>query len=266
MGGFLQVLAHSTEALLRRHAATPEQFVAALRAKYLVRAGLCGHGARGGGGRGRARGGGETEGGEGVEGVGEEGEEEGEMDWARMGREFGLELVRPAWTIGTMLGPMEAEAPKRRAQAVRRKRDVVGASVVPVQLNKQQGKEGDGAEGGSGSKETATEGTVKEMYRRLKRAPRHRVQLPQLLLSRTSFAHTVENMFALSFLVKEGRVGLTPDPTFGAAVDLRPPTEPASGSAQPKGQFIMRLDINDWKVRGTGGVGEMGWGEEEGVG
>ncbi|CAI5969803.1 unnamed protein product [Closterium sp. NIES-65] len=197
LDGLSQVLAHSTEALLRRHAATPEQFVAALRAK---------------------------------------------------------------------LGPMEAEAPKRRAQAVRRKRDVVGASVVPVQLNKQQGKEGDGAEGGSGSKETATEGTVKEMYRRLKRAPRHRVQLPQLLLSRTSFAHTVENMFALSFLVKEGRVGLTPDPTFGAAVDLRPPTEPASGSAQPKGQFIMRLDINDWKVRGTGGVGEMGWGEEEGVG
>ncbi|CAI5994900.1 unnamed protein product [Closterium sp. NIES-65] len=179
LDGLSQVLAHSTEALLRRHAATPEQFVAALRAK---------------------------------------------------------------------LGPMEAEAPKRRAQAVRRKRDVVGASVVPVQLNKQQGKEGDGAEGGSGSKETATEGTVKEMYRRLKRAPRHRVQLPQLLLSRTSFAHTVENMFALSFLVKEGRVGLTPDPTFGAAVDLRPPTEPASGSAQPKGQFIMRLDINDWKV------------------
>ncbi|CAI5534721.1 unnamed protein product [Closterium sp. Naga37s-1] len=245
LDGLSQVLAHSTEALLRRHAATPEQFVAALRAKYLVRAGLCGHGARGGGGRGRARGGGETEGGEEGEGVGEEGEEEGEMDWARMGREFGLELVRPAWTIGTMLGPMEAEAPKRRAQAVRRKRDVVGATVVPTQLNKQQGKEGEAGEG-SGSKETATEGTVKEMYRRLKRAPRHRVQLPQLLLSRTSFAHTVENMFALSFLVKEGRVGLAPDPTFGAAVDLRPPTEPASGS-EPKGQFIMRLDINDWK-------------------
>ncbi|CAI5523428.1 unnamed protein product, partial [Closterium sp. Naga37s-1] len=377
------VLAHSTEALLRRHAATPEQFVAALRAKYLVRAGLCGHGARGGGargnGRGRGRGGGETHSGEMGEGTGEEGEEEGGMDWARMGREFGLELVRPAWTIGTIIPPpspanqtlssplgppaLPPVSPQSPGELVTscgadvslqhlrrwgcgslegcgcggRERGEGGGRVAVVaagkggdvgegqmygwvkrapqhrvhlpqlshhpfflilplpppplcpfpllhliplyhvlfkqlnkqqgkdggrrtgqqgdsnggdsegDLNKQQGKEGEGAEGGSGSKETATEGTVKEMYRRLKRAPRHRVQLPQLLLSRTSFAHTVENMFALSFLVKEGRVGLTPDPTFGAAVDLRPPTEPASGSAQPKGQFIMRLDINDWK-------------------
>ncbi|GJP73433.1 hypothetical protein CLOP_g4146 [Closterium sp. NIES-67] len=217
LDGLSQVLSQSTDALVRCHAATPEQFVAALRKKYL-------------GGEG---------GGEGEEGV---------LDWVQMGRDFGLELVRPAWTIGTMLGPMEAEAPKRRAAGVRRKREAVGATVVPAQLNKGKGKDGEGAGGEGGSKETATEGTVKEMYRRLKRAPQHRVQLPHLLLSRSSFAHTVENMFALSFLVKEGRVGLRPNPVSGATVDLRPPApEPASSSGQANGQFVMRLDINDWK-------------------
>ncbi|GJP43497.1 hypothetical protein CLOM_g2949 [Closterium sp. NIES-68] len=254
LDGLSQVLSQSTDALVRCHAATPEQFVAALRKKYLVRPGLCGHGGRGGrgrGGRGRGRGGAETEGGEdegeeGGEGGGEG--EEGVLDWVQMGRDFGLELVRPAWTIGTMLGPMEAEAPKRRAAGVRRKREAVGATVVPAQLNKGKGKDGEGAGGEGGSKETATEGTVKEMYRRLKRAPQHRVQLPHLLLSRSSFAHTVENMFALSFLVKEGRVGLRPNPVSGATVDLRPPApEPASSSGQANGQFVMRLDINDWK-------------------
>ncbi|CAI5481055.1 unnamed protein product [Closterium sp. Yama58-4] len=279
LDGLSQVLAHSTEALLRRHAATPEQFVAALRAKYLVRTGL----------------------------LYTSPSSPQRIPPTPLSAYLLPPLNHPLFPLSSTLsppclppvfplsppclplsfpthlarsrlGPMEAEAPKRRVQAVRRKRDAVGATVVPdqgagsqvqeggcegivvlAQMNKQQGKEGEAGEG-SGSKETATEATVKEMYRRLKRAPRHRVQLPQLLLSRTSFAHTVENMFALSFLVKEGRVGLTPDPTFGAAVDLRPPAEPASGSAEPKGQFIMRLDINDWKVRGTG------WGEGDRVG
>ncbi|CAA0812699.1 Non-structural maintenance of chromosomes element 4 homolog A [Striga hermonthica] len=64
-----------------------------------------------------------------------------------------------------------------------------------------------------------------------------------------SFAQTVENLFALSFLIKDGRVELSVD---GAGCHLVSPRNAPSASAIQSGKatyshFIFRYDFRDWK-------------------
>eukprot|EP00198_Chlamydomonas_reinhardtii_P009323 XP_001698660.1 predicted protein [Chlamydomonas reinhardtii] len=82
------------------------------------------------------------------------------------------------------------------------------------------------------------------------------VGFPELVLNAASFAQTVENMFTLSFLVRDNRVALVEDEERGWCVQ---PLEggKAKGAQQPPQQqqqhapqlqFIMSFHLKDWEA------------------
>ncbi|GLT88294.1 hypothetical protein SLE2022_063270 [Rubroshorea leprosula] len=136
----------------------------------------------------------------------------------------------------TMIGPMNDEPKKKRA-VVRRKRVKPTERAVPKEL-------GDALT----EKKTDTDKNMAVMFDILKK--NRSVRIENLVLNPDSFAQTVENLFALSFLVKDGRVEIKVDDN-GCHLVL-PRNAPATSSVISKevaySQFVFRLDYNDWKM------------------
>ncbi|KAF7807343.1 non-structural maintenance of chromosomes element 4-like protein A-like [Senna tora] len=136
----------------------------------------------------------------------------------------------------TMLGPMENELKQRKVVVGQRKRARPTDRARPDELDDTNG------EG-----KTDTDKNMATMFEILRR--KKRVPLESLLLNRRSFAQTVENLFALSFLVKDGRAEITLDENGSHYVSPR--NAPASNSIMSKDvsycHFVFRYDFRDWK-------------------
>ncbi|CAL5425964.1 unnamed protein product [Camellia sinensis] len=97
-------------------------------------------------------------------------------------------------------------------------------------------------------KRTDTDENMLTMFDILK--SKRRVKLESLILNRKSFAQTVENLFALSFLVKDGRVIMAVDEKGSHLVS---PTNAADAPSVMSGEvayshFVFRYDFKDWKA------------------
>ncbi|KAL1118193.1 hypothetical protein V6Z11_D01G016800 [Gossypium hirsutum] len=116
------------------------------------------------------------------------------IDWKKIGIEF-LDASRSSRGCRTMIGPMDTQMKQRKA---RRKRARLVENEQSAEVDDTNIK-----------KKTNTDINMATMFDILRK---HRiVRLEQLVLNGNSFAQTVEIIFALSFLVKDGRADIKLD-------------------------------------------------------
>ncbi|KAG4998799.1 hypothetical protein JHK84_029843 [Glycine max] len=187
------------------------------------------------------------------------------IDWHKLGL-AASPIFLSVHGSSTMLGPMDNQF-KQRKMGVRRNRDprqiattrpqqdkstlqvenkMLHALVVSVylclvvcfkQLDEAVTEE-----------KTDTDKNMATMFHILRRTKR--VPLENLILNRESFAQSVENLFALSFLVKDGRAEISLDENRLHYVS--PKNAPAANLVSSKEvsytHFVFRYDYQDWKL------------------
>ncbi|XP_027188040.1 non-structural maintenance of chromosomes element 4 homolog A-like isoform X2 [Cicer arietinum] len=147
--------------------------------------------------------------------------------------------------FSTMIGPMDAKIKQRRV--INRKKHVKPAELArPEELVE-----------GSREERNDTDKNMLTMFNILRK---NRIfRLENLVLNKNSFAQTAENLFALSFLVKDGRAEIKVDKAGRQLVSPR--NAPTAKSVISKdvvlSHFVFRFDYNDWKLMARSvGVGE----------
>ncbi|KAB2027961.1 hypothetical protein ES319_D05G068200v1 [Gossypium barbadense] len=158
------------------------------------------------------------------------------IDWKEIGVAVSP-FFRTCKGICTMLGPMSNEL-KQRKPMVTRKR-----AVRPTDTTRPDEVDETGAE-----EKTDTDRNMAVMFEILRR--KRQVKLESLILNRSSFAQTVENLFALSFLVKDGRAKMVVN---GSGSHIVSPKNAPAASSIASGEaayshFVFRFDFKDWKV------------------
>ena len=131
---------------------------------------------------------------------------------------------------------------KERKAAQRRPRDEKAPQARPDALD-------DALE--TGTAQAETERAIKAM-RRVLRAHPGGVDAFTLCYNGGCFAQTVENLFTLSFLVKDGRVELKRGPgdrgVLVTMADEQPVAEDFRSGRAAAMQFVFRLDVADWEA------------------
>ncbi|KAJ0028675.1 hypothetical protein Pint_36445 [Pistacia integerrima] len=152
------------------------------------------------------------------------------------------DAFRNSCGCSTMVGPMNIE-PRERKAAVRRKRVNPAENSQPKELDDAVTEE-----------QMGTDKNMLTMFNILKK--NRRVRLESLVLNRSSFSQTVENLFALSFLVKDGRAQIKVDGNNHHLVSTRnaPSANAVASSEVTYSHFVFRFDFRDWKLM-TSSVG-----------
>ncbi|XP_078438998.1 nse4, component of Smc5/6 DNA repair complex [Wolffia australiana] len=157
--------------------------------------------------------------------------------WKNLGLSVAPAFKNP-FGCSTMLGPMNTELKQRKAP-VHKKKSKPSENARPEEL---KGSDLEGEE------RTDTDKNMMAMFDVLRRL--RRVGLESLILNRVSFAQTVENLFVLSFLVKDGRAEITVDDSGHHTV--APKNAPAAAAVAAGevsfSHFVFRFDFKDWTL------------------
>ncbi|NWS26798.1 NSE4A protein, partial [Polioptila caerulea] len=162
--------------------------------------------------------------------------------WQKMGEEA-CKYLRRAPTFHYMMGSFKSEPPVPRQRIERQKKANRGKAeqAMPAQLKKME--------------ESYQEATEKEVERILRILQTHFENDPNtpisffdFVIDPNSFAHTVENMFHVSFLIKDGlaRIKLDED-----ELPIIEPVKPSEGEediiAGARNQVVITLDQKEWQ-------------------
>lgn len=157
------------------------------------------------------------------------------IDWSSLGAATST-LFMTATGCQTMHGPMDLAIKERRCVFRRESGRLDSRPAEPDALVPDQDERND------------TDKNIAVMFSLL--VHHKSIKLEHLILNRQSFAQTVENLFALSFLVKDGRAEIN-------VVDsgdhfVAPRNAPAAGLIASRkvtnSQFVFRFDTEDWQI------------------
>ncbi|XP_068340192.1 non-structural maintenance of chromosomes element 4 homolog A-like [Pyrus communis] len=156
------------------------------------------------------------------------------VSWKDIGRAVSHVYQKPPQCC-TMIGPMSLEV-KQRKSYVRAKRMKPTENDTPEELHDAVEEE-----------QPETVKNVSAMFNILRK--KRRVRFENLVLNGNSFAQTVENIFALSFLVKDGRAELKLNEEGHHLVLPRnaPSAEQIASGEITYRHFVFRFDFQDWK-------------------
>eukprot|EP00249_Psilotum_nudum_P019282 c27179_g1_i1 orf=522-1688(+) len=158
------------------------------------------------------------------------------INWKALGS-HACAVFSDAPGMGTMLGPMESQPKTRKVSAQRRVPDRQVESTRPQEIE----------DSSEVNEKSETDKNMEAMFRILKRLKS--VPLESLVLNRHSFSQTVENIFALSFLVKDGRaeISIVNGGHMVAPKNFPTPQQREKGEGSME-QFVFRFDYKDWKI------------------
>ncbi|QDZ25015.1 non-structural maintenance of chromosomes protein [Chloropicon primus] len=167
-----------------------------------------------------------------------------EFDWEKAGA-FASNYLNTVVGVTTMFGPFQDLMPKEARQASRRgPRQKLGEHVNPDELEDAQA---------CCSEQQKTDKNMEEMLNILLDADNldadGSVKMAELIFNPKSFSQTVENIFTLSFLVKDGRVKVVENTNDGCIM-VSAMTRSREGVTQQMGQvqFISSFSMKTWRL------------------
>mmetsp|Transcript_39899 Transcript_39899/g.76303 ORF Transcript_39899/g.76303 Transcript_39899/m.76303 type:complete len:356 (-) Transcript_39899:55-1122(-) len=156
--------------------------------------------------------------------------------WMSLGQRA-TRFFRTPPTFTCMLGPVSVQVKERKKKERRVKQaDVHHALVQPEQILTK-----------TDDKQQETDRNLQKMLSVLKQCKRAKVA--QVINNPRSFGQTVENLFTLSFLVRNGRAMYEygSDGSVDVVYTREPTQEDMRDGSAESGQFVFRLTMADWE-------------------
>ncbi|EPX72354.1 Smc5-6 complex non-SMC subunit Nse4 [Schizosaccharomyces octosporus yFS286] len=156
-----------------------------------------------------------------------------ELAWSRLGKIAWKYQRRPA-SINLMVGPLSFRKKERQVQRREKLQRAPNTSTQPILLNQEN----------ISAQENNTTKSVLQISRLLRK--HQPIDLLKFITNPESYSQTVENLFYVSFLFKEGKAGLTEDSQGALLLECKtPPLDEQVDSGEVKNvQLIMDMTLD----------------------